>query len=35
MSHGFYVRAVETLIQLVEQFDANLDAVERATRQTR
>jgi Zn-dependent M28 family amino/carboxypeptidase len=30
MSHGFYVRAVETLIQMVEQFDANLDAVERA-----
>jgi Zn-dependent M28 family amino/carboxypeptidase len=30
MSHSFYVRAVETLIQMVEQFDANLEAVERA-----
>jgi Zn-dependent M28 family amino/carboxypeptidase len=30
MSHAFYVRAVEALIQMVEQFDANLDAVERA-----
>jgi Zn-dependent M28 family amino/carboxypeptidase len=30
IDHDFYVRAVETLVQLIEQFDANLDAVERA-----
>jgi Zn-dependent M28 family amino/carboxypeptidase len=32
MSHGFYVRAVETLAQIIEEFDKNLDAVERARR---
>jgi Zn-dependent M28 family amino/carboxypeptidase len=28
MTYSFYVRAVETLIRLTEQFDSNLDAVE-------
>lgn len=32
MTHGFYVRAVETLVKVVERFDANLDAVEKAKR---
>ena len=27
MTHGFYVRAVETMVRAVEEFDANLDAV--------
>jgi Zn-dependent M28 family amino/carboxypeptidase len=27
MTHGFYVRAVETLIRIIERFDANLDAL--------
>src|SRR5688572_29301077 len=30
MTHGFYVQAVETLIRVVEQFDANLDSVDKA-----
>ncbi len=30
MTYGFFVRAVETLIRMTEQFDANLDAVDRA-----
>lgn len=30
IDHDFYVRAVETVVQLIEQFDANLAAVERA-----
>jgi Zn-dependent M28 family amino/carboxypeptidase len=29
LTYNFYVRAVETLIRMTEQFDANLDAVER------
>ena len=32
ITYDFYVRAVETLVQIVEQFDANLDAVDRAKR---
>jgi Zn-dependent M28 family amino/carboxypeptidase len=32
MTHGFYVRAVETLIRMTEQFDAHLDAVDKARR---
>lgn len=30
MTHGFYVRAVETMIRAVEEFDANLEAVIKA-----
>jgi Zn-dependent M28 family amino/carboxypeptidase len=30
MTHGFYVRAVETMVRAVEEFDANLDAVIKA-----
>jgi Zn-dependent M28 family amino/carboxypeptidase len=30
MTHGFYVRAVETLVLAVQRFDAHLDAVDRA-----
>ena len=30
MTHGFYVQAVETLVRVVEQFDANLDSVDKA-----
>jgi len=30
ITYGFYVRAVETLIRITEQFDANLEAVEKA-----
>jgi hypothetical protein len=30
MTHGFYVRAVETMIHAVEEFDRNLDAVIKA-----
>ena len=30
MTHGFYVRAVETMIHAVEEFDRNLDAVVKA-----
>ncbi len=32
ITYGFYVHAVETLVQAVEQFDANLDAIEKAKR---
>ena len=28
MTHDFYVRAVETLVHVIEEFDANLDAVQ-------
>jgi Zn-dependent M28 family amino/carboxypeptidase len=34
MSHEFYIQAVETLIRVVEQFDANLDSVDRARGRT-
>ena len=30
MTHGFYVRAVETMVRAVEEFDANLDAMIKA-----
>ncbi|HET9219294.1 MAG TPA: M28 family peptidase [Terriglobia bacterium] len=30
MTHEFYVRAVETLVKVVEQFDANLHTIDRA-----
>ena len=30
ITYSFYVRAVETLIRITEQFDANLDAVDKA-----
>jgi Zn-dependent M28 family amino/carboxypeptidase len=30
MSYSFYVRAVETLVQAVQQFDAHLDAIDKA-----
>lgn len=30
MTHEFYVRAVETLVKVVEEFDANLDTIDRA-----
>ena len=30
ITYGFYVRAVETLIRVIEQFDGNLDPVDRA-----
>jgi Zn-dependent M28 family amino/carboxypeptidase len=30
MTHEFYVQAVETLVKVVEQFDANLDTIDRA-----
>jgi Zn-dependent M28 family amino/carboxypeptidase len=29
MTHDFYVRAVETMVRAVEEFDANLDAIKR------
>jgi Zn-dependent M28 family amino/carboxypeptidase len=29
MTHDFYVRAVETLVRVVEEFDANLDPIEK------
>ena len=29
MTHAFYVRAVETMVRAVEDFDANLDAIKR------
>ena len=32
MTYEFYVQAVETLVQVVEEFDANLDAIERERR---
>ena len=28
MTHDFYVRAVETLVHVIEEFDANLDAIQ-------
>ena len=31
MTHGFYVRAVETLVMAVKEFDANLDAIAKAS----
>ena len=30
MTFEFYVQAVETLVQAVEQFDANLDSIDKA-----
>jgi len=30
MTHGFYVRAVETMLRAVEEFDKSLDEVEKA-----
>ena len=27
MTHEFYVRAVETMVQVVKEFDAGLDAI--------
>jgi hypothetical protein len=31
MTHGFYVRAVETMVAAVKEFDANLDAIAKAS----
>lgn len=30
MSHDFYVRAVETVVRVLQEFDANLDAIKRS-----
>jgi hypothetical protein len=30
MTHGFYVRAVETMVRAVQEFDKSLDEVEKA-----
>jgi len=32
ITYGFYIRAVETLVQIVEEFDTNLDAIDKANR---
>jgi len=30
MTHGFYVRAVETMVRAVQEFDRSLEEVEKA-----
>jgi hypothetical protein len=32
MTHAFYVRAVETMVRAVREFDTSLDVVEKARR---